>query len=96
MDGNIKLKKDTIKEIEKLKKDFDLKDIWRIRNPSFRKFSWRRTKVTLRRLDYFLISSQLEQNILVRSTQRAVLQKSFSAMGILLGKLIQFHVLLAK
>ena len=65
MGGNIKLKKDTIKEIEKLKSDFDLLDIWRVRNPSFRKFSWRRTKpVTLRRLDYFLISSELEQNIL--------------------------------
>ena len=65
MGGNIKLKKDTIKEIEKLKSDFDLLDIWRVRNPSFRKFSWRRTKpVTLRRLDYFLISSELQQNIL--------------------------------
>ena len=63
--GNIKLKKDIIKEIEKFKSDFDLLDIWKVRNPSFRKFSWRRTKpVTLRRLDYFLISSELEQNIL--------------------------------
>ena len=63
--GNITLKKDTIKEIEKLKSDFDPLDTWRVRNPSFRKFSWRRTKpVTLRRLDYFLISSGLEQNIL--------------------------------
>ena len=64
MGCNIWLKKDTIKEIEKLRSDFDLLDIWRVRNPSFRKFSWRRTKpVTLRRLDYFLISSELEQNI---------------------------------
>ena len=48
-----------------MKSDFDLLDIWRVRNPSFRKFSWRRTKpVTLRRLDYFLISSELGQNIL--------------------------------
>ena len=62
--GNIKLK-DTVKEIEKLKSDFDLSDIWRVRNPSFCKFSWRRTKpVTLRRLRYFLISSEPEQNIL--------------------------------
>ena len=38
MGGNIKLRKDTIKEIEKLKSDFDLLDIWRVRNPSFRKF----------------------------------------------------------
>ena len=41
MGGNIKLKKDTIKEIEKLKSDFDLLDIWRVRNPFFHKFSWR-------------------------------------------------------
>ena len=59
IEGNIKLKKDSIKKIEKSKSDFDLSDIWRVRNPSFRKFSWRRTKpVTLRRLDYFPISSE--------------------------------------
>ena len=33
---------------------------------------------------------------LYRSTQRAVLQKSCSTVGILLGKLIQFYVLLAR
>ena len=61
MSGNIKFKEDTVKEIKKLKSDFDLLDIWRVRNSSFRKFLWRRTKpVTLRRLDYFLISSELE------------------------------------
>ena len=65
MGGKIKLDKDTIKEIEKLKSDSHLLDIWRVRNPSFCKFSWRRTKpATLRRLDCFLISSELEQNIL--------------------------------
>ena len=65
MGSNIKLKKDTIKEIEKLKSDFNLLDIWRVRNSFFRKFSRERTKpVTLRRLDYVLISSELEQNIL--------------------------------
>ena len=31
-----------------------------------------------------------------RSTQQAVLQKRCSTMGILLGKLIQFYVLLAR
>ena len=54
MGGNIKLKKDKIKEIETLKSDFDLLDTWRAKNPSFRKFSWRRTKpVTLRELSFF-------------------------------------------
>ena len=37
MGGNIKLKKNTIKEIEKLNSDFDLLDIGREKNPSFRK-----------------------------------------------------------
>ena len=34
--------------------------------------------------------------LLKRSTQRAVLQKSCSTVGILLGKLIHFYVLLAR
>ena len=44
--------------------DFDLIDIWRVRNPTYRKFIWRHSKpVALRRLDYFLVSSHMELDI---------------------------------
>ena len=43
-----------------------------------------------------IVLEVFSKNISFRSTQRAVLQKSCSTVGILLGKLIQFYVLLAK
>ena len=44
--------------------DFDLVDVWRLCNPTYKKFSWRRTKpVTIRRLDFFLVSDKMELDI---------------------------------
>ena len=44
--------------------DFDLVDVWRLRNPTYKKFSWRHTKpVTMRRLDFFLVSDKMELDI---------------------------------
>ena len=41
--------------------DFNLDDVWKLRNPTCKKFSWRRTKpVTMRRLDIFLASDIME------------------------------------
>ena len=58
------LKKESVGQIKALMTDFDLIDIWRVRNPTHRKFTWRRSKpVTLRRLDYFLVSSHMELDI---------------------------------
>ena len=40
---------------------YDLVDIWRLRNPTFRQFTWRRrTTLQMSRLDYFLISNDLQ------------------------------------
>ena len=51
-------------QIKGLMTDFDLIDIWRVRNPTCRKFTWRRSKpVTLRRFDCFLVSSHTELDI---------------------------------
>ena len=58
------IKKESVGQMKALMTDFDLIDIWRVRNPSYRKFTWRRSKpVTLRRLDYFLVSSHMELDI---------------------------------
>ena len=62
--GVLSLKKESVGQIKALMAEFDLIDIWRVRNPTYRKFTWRRSKpVTLRRLDYFLVSSHMELEI---------------------------------
>ena len=44
--------------------DYDLSDIWRARNPTFRQFTWRQTNpVKLRCLDFFLISNSLQFDV---------------------------------
>ena len=54
--GNNK-KKDSAKLVEDMHLDFDLVDIWRIRNPTTSRFTWRqKTPVVQRRLDNWLIS----------------------------------------
>ena len=45
--------------------DFELLDIWRIRNPTASRFTWRqKTSVVQRRLDYWLISEGLQDEII--------------------------------
>ena len=44
--------------------DFDLVDIWRIRNPTTRRFTWRqRNPFIQRRLDFWLISDVCQEDI---------------------------------
>ena len=57
-------KKDLVKNITDIKLAYDLVDIWRIRNPEKRKFTWRQKKPFIqRRLDYWLISDYLQDFI---------------------------------
>ena len=64
MGGSPSLKKESVKVIQNLMNDFSLVDVWRLRNPTYKKFSWRRTKpVTMRRLDFFLVSDKMELDI---------------------------------
>ena len=45
--------------------DFDLVDIWRIRNPTASRFTWhQKTPLVQRRLDYWLISDSLQDEII--------------------------------
>lgn len=56
--------KDSIKNVQNLCFDFDLVDIWRIRNPARRRFTWRQKSPFIqRRLDYWLISDVCQDEI---------------------------------
>ena len=56
MGGSPSLKKESVELIQNLMNDFNSVDIWRLLNPAYKRFSWRRTKpVTTRRLDFFLV-----------------------------------------
>ena len=57
-------KKDSTKNISDLCLDFDLVDIWRIRNPETKRFTWRQKRPLIqRRLDYWLISDDCQEDI---------------------------------
>ena len=44
--------------------DFDLIDIWRIRNPGIKRFTWRQKKPLIqRRLDFWLLSDVCQEDI---------------------------------
>ena len=49
---------------EHLTKKWDLYDIWRMRNPDCKRFTYRqKTPFLQRRLDYFFISDELQESI---------------------------------
>ena len=62
-DGNSK-RKDSGKIVEDMSAEFDLVDIWRIRNPTVTRFTWRQNKpIIQRRLDYWLVSDSLQDDL---------------------------------
>jgi len=55
---------DSVKCVEDVMMNYDLVDIWRIRNPNSKKFSWRqKSPIIQRRLDYWLISDLLQDDV---------------------------------
>ena len=63
--GGNNRKKDSAILVEDMHLDFDLVDIWRIRNPTTSRFTWRqKTPVVQRRLDFWLISDSLQDEII--------------------------------
>ena len=54
--GGNQTKKDSVKNVQDLCLDFDLVDIWRIRNPETERFTWRQKKSLLLEVDYWLTS----------------------------------------
>ena len=61
--GNLS-RKDSVRNIQDLCLDFDLVDIWRVRNPQTKRFTWRQKSPFIqRRLDYWLISDCCQEDI---------------------------------
>ena len=62
--GGIKKKKESVKNLEDICLEQDLVDIWRIRNPRERRFTWRqKSPVIQRRLDFWLVSDTLQEDV---------------------------------
>ena len=55
------LKRKATFQIKTIMSNFELVDIWRVRNPTLRQFTWgRKTPLQIGRLDFFLISNDLQ------------------------------------
>ena len=66
LDGSRGLKKtkDSVKVLEDICLEHDLLDIWRIRHPKEKRFTWRlKTPIIQRRLDFWLISDGLQDDV---------------------------------
>ena len=62
--GSPKLKEKSIFHLWSIMSDYDLVDIYRLCNPGLRQFTWRhRTSLAIRRLDFFLISNNLQSEV---------------------------------
>ena len=62
--GNKTTHQKSLKQLESIKENLDLIDIWRIQHPETKRFTWRRRKLDIQcRLDFFLISSSLLQTL---------------------------------
>ena len=65
--GNPVFKKRSVRKIFELKETYNLTDIWRIRNPKAKQYTFRQKHVSgllQRRLDYFFISNNIQEFIL--------------------------------
>ena len=65
--GTGMVKQKTIDNMNSLMSQFNLNDIWRIKNPNSRRYSWRQNKPLVQcRLDFFLLLDCLRKQILFR------------------------------
>ena len=65
--GNPILKKKSLTELTEIKESLDLRDLWRIRNPKSKRFTFHQNHDSgriQRRLDYFLISNVLQETVI--------------------------------
>ena len=64
--GGIKKMKESVKILEDICLEQDLIDIWRVRNPTEKRFTWRqKTPIIQRRLDYWLVNDSLQPDDIV-------------------------------
>ena len=56
--------KSTVKNVQDIMLEYNLIDIWRLRNPDKRQFTWRkRNPITQRRIDFWLVSDDLQDDV---------------------------------
>ena len=62
--GSKSQKRDVATKIRDLMLDFNLVDIWRLRNPDKKRYTWKQNKPLIqRRLDYWLISDDFQDDV---------------------------------
>ena len=62
--GGNPTKKDSVKHVQDVCLNFDLVDIWRVRNPECKRFTWRQKNPFIqRRLDYWLLSDSYREEV---------------------------------
>ena len=62
--GSMIPRQSVINVIEQLRSELDLHDIWRVKNPTIRNFTWSQSNPSVfSRLDYWLISNSLSHNV---------------------------------
>ena len=62
--GGSPAQKESVKVLEEICLDMDLVDVWRIRNPDIRSFTWKQTKPLIQRqLDFWLISDICQDEV---------------------------------
>ena len=62
---HIRLKTKSINVIKQIMETYNLLDIWRVRNPSIKSYTWRSLQpLVQRRLDYFLISDNIQHMVI--------------------------------
>ena len=63
-DNTPSLKTNTLKKVYSIMEDYDLCDIFRIRNPDLQRYTWhQKTPLIQHRLDYFLISNERQEDV---------------------------------
>ena len=62
--GIFNIKHKTLDQLDQLMNNFELNDIWRIKNPNHKRFTWRQTNPLIQcRLDFWLISDSLYDTV---------------------------------
>ena len=70
------LKYSSLKRLQSITIDFNLLDIWRVRNPSFRQLTCRRSNLPkMSRIDFFLISNEMQYNVKFLENKVIMLEK---------------------
>ena len=80
--GNVATKQKSRAQLSTLIDNFELLDIWRIRNPDVKRFTWRQKTPRIQcRLDYYLVSNNIAENV-VKVDIKPSLRSDHSAINL--------------